>query len=103
MTARPPSSDAAVPTSNPAHRPSPGMPQPVSTYRLQVRPDRLEGRLSDGGQEYPGGPWGTDMPDPMDEDGRGLALATAVLDSLSYERDAGVNHWTMVRELETTG
>jgi serine/threonine-protein kinase RsbW len=73
------------------------------TFRLQVRPDRLEGRLSDGGQEYPGGPWGTDMPDPMDEDGRGLALATAVLDSLSYERDAGVNHWTMVRELETTG
>lgn len=39
MTARPPSSDAAAPTSNPAHRPSPGMPQPVSTYRLQVRPE----------------------------------------------------------------
>jgi serine/threonine-protein kinase RsbW len=67
------------------------------TFRLQVRPDRLEGRLSDGGQEYPGGTWGTEMPDAMDEDGRGLALATAVLDSLAYERTDEANHWTMVR------
>jgi serine/threonine-protein kinase RsbW len=72
------------------------------TFRLQVLDDRLEGRLSDGGQEYPGGPWGTDMPDPMEEDGRGLALATAMLDSLAYERAEGVNHWTMVRQLATT-
>ena len=72
------------------------------TFRLQVCPDRLEGRLSDGGEEYPGGPWGTEMPDAMAEDGRGLALATAVLDSLAYERDGDVNHWTMVRHLEPT-
>ncbi len=39
MTARPTSGEAPAPTSNPAHRPSPGMPQPVSTYRLQVRPE----------------------------------------------------------------
>lgn len=72
------------------------------TFRLQVFPDRMEGRLSDGGQEYPGGPWGTDMPDVMEEDGRGLALATAVLDSLSYERDGDANLWTMSRSLGAT-
>jgi serine/threonine-protein kinase RsbW len=69
------------------------------TFRLAVRADRLEGTLSDSGEEYPGGAWGTDMPDTMDEDGRGLALATAVLDSLVYERAGEVNEWTMVRRL----
>jgi serine/threonine-protein kinase RsbW len=72
------------------------------TFRLHVHADRLEGRLSDGGQEYPGGAWGTAMPEPMAEDGRGLALATAMLDSLSYERSDSVNHWTMVRLLAAT-
>jgi serine/threonine-protein kinase RsbW len=68
------------------------------TFRLAVRPDRLEASLSDSGEEYPGGTWGTVMPeDPMLESGRGLALATAVLDDLSYRRTAGVNHWTMLR------
>src|SRR6478735_2017986 len=66
------------------------------TFRLQVRPDALTGRLSDSGEEYPGGTWGTTMPDVMDEDGRGLPLATVLLDSLRYERGQGVNHWTMV-------
>jgi serine/threonine-protein kinase RsbW len=69
------------------------------TFRLAVRADRLEGTLSDSGEEYPGGAWGTDMPDTMEEDGRGLALATAVLDSLVYERAGEVNEWTMVRRL----
>src|SRR4051794_15796433 len=56
------------------------------TFRLAIRSEHLEGTLSDSGEEYPGGAWGTDMPDTMQEDGRGLALATAVLDSLVYER-----------------
>jgi serine/threonine-protein kinase RsbW len=69
------------------------------TFQLEVQDDRLEARLSDSGEEYPGGTWGTTMPaDPMQEDGRGLALATAVLDALSYERRGTVNHWRMVRE-----
>jgi anti-sigma regulatory factor (Ser/Thr protein kinase) len=33
--------------------------------------------------------------DLLQEDGRGLALATAVLDALEYERSDAVNHWTM--------
>jgi serine/threonine-protein kinase RsbW len=68
------------------------------TFRLSVLPDRLEATLSDSGEEYPGGTWGTTMPeDLMREDGRGLALATAVLDDLRYDRVDDVNHWAMVR------
>ena len=67
-------------------------------FRLSVLPDRLEAQLSDSGEEYPGGTWGTSMPDDLlQEDGRGLALATAVLDSLDYRRSDGANHWTMLR------
>jgi serine/threonine-protein kinase RsbW len=69
------------------------------SFRLSIRPDCLEGTLSDSGEEYPGGAWGTEMPDTMEEDGRGLALATAVLDSLVYKRAGDVNEWTMVRHL----
>ena len=65
-------------------------------FRLSVLPDRLDAQLSDSGEEYPGGTWGTAMPtDLLQEDGRGLALATAVLDSLEYERSDTANHWTM--------
>jgi serine/threonine-protein kinase RsbW len=68
------------------------------TFRLAVLPDRLQATLSDSGEEYPGGTWGTEMPrDPMLESGRGLALATAVLDDLTYERAGDGNHWTMLR------
>jgi serine/threonine-protein kinase RsbW len=67
-------------------------------FQLSVLPDRLEAQLSDSGEEYPGGAWGTAMPPVLQEDGRGLALATAVLDSLEYQRSAGANHWTMLRQ-----
>jgi len=67
-------------------------------FRRSVLTDRLEAELSDSGDEYPGGTWGTSMPaDPLQEDGRGLALATAVLDSLEYRRSATANHWKMRR------
>jgi len=67
------------------------------TFRLSVLPDRLEGELSDSGDAY-AGTWGPAMPsDLLQEDGRGLALATAVLDSLEYQRAATENHWTMLR------
>jgi len=67
-------------------------------FRLSVLTDRLEAELSDSGDEYPGRTWGTSMPaDPLQEDGRGLALATAVLDSLEYRRSATANHWKMRR------
>jgi len=38
------------------------------------------------------------MPDEMAERGRGLALARAVLSRLTYRREDGVNHWTLVSQ-----
>lgn len=37
------------------------------------------------------------LPDEMAERGRGLALAQAVLDQLTYERNA-MNHWTLFKQ-----
>jgi serine/threonine-protein kinase RsbW len=39
------------------------------------------------------------MPVEMAEQGRGLALAVAVLDELSFQRDSTMNRWTLVRRL----
>jgi serine/threonine-protein kinase RsbW len=70
-------------------------------FSLRVLPDALTARLSDSGEEYPG--WHTtgvpDMPGETAESGRGLALASAVLDELDYQRVDGVNTWVMRRNL----
>ena len=70
-------------------------------FSLRVLPDALTARLSDSGEEYPG--WHTtgvpEMPGEMAESGRGLALASAVLDELDYRREDGVNVWLMRRTL----
>lgn len=39
------------------------------------------------------------MPSELAERGRGLAMAVAVLDQLSFRRDGSVNRWTLVRRL----
>ena len=70
-------------------------------FSLQVLPDALSARLSDSGEEYPG--WDAsgvpEMPGELAESGRGLALASAVLDHLDYRREDGVNVWIMRRDL----
>ncbi len=45
----------------------------------------------------------TAMPDEMSERGRGLAIASRVLDELSYHRDSDGNHWTLIRQLGALG
>ena len=42
----------------------------------------------------------TAMPDEMAERGRGLSIASRVLDKLSYRRDSRGNHWTLFRRLD---
>lgn len=75
-----------------------GRPPGEVTYgfRLEVHPDRLEGVLTDSGQELPSTAEAT-MPGQWDESGRGLALAGSVLDHLSYTREQGENRWHMQR------
>ncbi len=42
----------------------------------------------------------TAMPDETSERGRGLAIASRVLDQLSYHHDSDGNHWTLIRRLD---
>jgi serine/threonine-protein kinase RsbW len=64
-------------------------------FSLQVLPDRLLGLLSDAGDQVEPG---AEAPaDPFAESGRGLELARAATDELSYRRTDGRNTWTLVR------
>lgn len=69
----------------------------VFHFRLAVLPDRVEAHLEDAGQEVEGEPGTEDLPDPLAEHGRGLALTRAILDEFSYERLDGTNVWHLVR------
>lgn len=66
-------------------------------FRLDVLPERLHGWLSDSGEAVPASAQDREMPGEMAEEGRGLALAEAALDELSYERSQGRNRWELVR------
>ena len=66
-------------------------------FQLQVHPDRLAATLTDEGPPLPQWPPTTMMPDPLEESGRGLLLAGAMLDTLTYQRLDGTNDWLMVR------
>lgn len=87
-------------------------------WRLEVRvdPDGVTAELSDSGAAGTT-PWlsdgessGTtsdqtlqvaDMPDELAESGRGLPLAAALLDELTYRREDDRNVWTMRRNRST--
>jgi hypothetical protein len=43
------------------------------------------------------------MPDELELDGRGLPLARAALDGLTYARMGGRNHWRMTRMRSSIG
>jgi serine/threonine-protein kinase RsbW len=66
------------------------------TFRLEVLDDRLEAMLSDDGHALREAAPAA-MPDSLAESGRGIALADAALDHLSYVRREDVNHWRLVR------
>jgi serine/threonine-protein kinase RsbW len=65
-------------------------------FTLTVLDDRLTATLQDSGEQ---GVTTTDaeMPSVWAEEGRGLALAGAVLDELDVERREGWNHWRLTR------
>lgn len=69
------------------------------TFRLEVQEAALSACLSDSGEEYAA--WDPQtphaMPGEMAESGRGLPLASAVLDEIGYERTADANVWKLVR------
>ena len=74
---------------------------PASGRRVDITlaadDDRLVAELGDNGLPIALDMSAVAMPDDeLAESGRGLALATAALDDLRYERVEGRNHWTLV-------
>lgn len=63
---------------------------------LAATDDRLLAHLSDNGQPVGLDLSGAVMPDELAESGRGLALATAALDDLSFRRVDERNHWDLL-------
>jgi len=70
----------------------------VWRFRLRVLEDRLEGILTDSGEHYAHDLEAL-MPGILEESGRGLPLARAAVDTLTYERADGINRWNLVRSL----
>ena len=72
-------------------------------FRLSVLPDRLEAQLSDSGEEYPGGTWGTtDARRPAPGGGPRARPRDRRPDSLDYERSDGASttgRWSARRVL----
>lgn len=66
------------------------------TITLAVTPTRLLAALSDNGLPMSLDLEGATMPDDLAESGRGLAMATAALDALEYERVEGRNRWHLM-------
>jgi serine/threonine-protein kinase RsbW len=68
--------------------------RPVDVHILvTITPDRVQAHFTDTGAPAPPLVDATTLPGPEAESGRGLALARAAVDSVTYERTAGVNHW----------
>lgn len=70
--------------------------QPVRMQmQVQVLADEVEIVFTDEGDPAHVDLNTVTMPDEMAERGRGLALAKACLDRLTYRRDSTGNHWTL--------
>lgn len=70
---------------------------------LQVHADRVEALFRDTGQEVDLEVLDRHQPDPMAEDGRGLALARAAADDVTYERTGRTNRWSVTQRRTPTG
>ena len=79
------------------HGRPPGTEHPVD-YRLRFDGELVIASLTDFGapvHEH----LARDMPGADSEDGRGLAMARALLDELGYQRDGDVNRWRLVKRI----
>ncbi|MEU6537063.1 ATP-binding protein [Streptomyces sp. NPDC047000] len=65
-------------------------------FLVTITPERAHARFTDTGAPAPPGVNATALPGPAAESGRGLALARAAVDSVTYARTAGVNHWDVI-------
>ena len=64
---------------------------------LQVHPDLVEAHFRDTGRSVVLDGAVGQLPDPLAETGRGIALARAVVDEVAYERTGLTNRWHVVQ------
>jgi serine/threonine-protein kinase RsbW len=68
------------------------------TVAVSVHADRVEVDLSDTGNGHPVDVAAARLPvDAMAERGRGLAMAMAAVDAVTYAREGELNRWRIVR------
>ena len=81
-----------------------GQPHGEVRWRLELRidDDEIEAELHDTGAEFQVD-LGAQMPGTEAESGRGLPLASAMLDEIELARVDDSNHWRMVRRLGRPG
>lgn len=77
------------------HAFDPDTPGRLLTVAVTIEGDVVRGTLSDNGQPVAVDLRTVTMPDEDAESGRGLALAVAALDELSYTRDGDCNRWIL--------
>lgn len=65
-------------------------------FELRVLPDALDVRIDDDGPEFVGD-LAVGMPGEFEESGRGLPMASSVLDEFTYTRDGSLNRWCLRR------
>ncbi|WP_257226467.1 ATP-binding protein [Rhodococcus opacus] len=65
------------------------------TLEVRSLPDRIEARFEDDGDPVSVDLTTIELPDDLAERGRGLVIATTVLDRLDYQRDGTVNTWIL--------
>lgn len=70
-------------------------PGRLLSVTLTVTPDRIEAVLSDNGFPAEIDLGAVTMPDEDATSGRGLALAVAAIDEVTYDRTGGRNHWRL--------
>lgn len=63
--------------------------------QMSIGPGQVLARVCDDGVEVRVDLAGLSMPACLAERGRGLAMAQRALDTLSYQRRAGLNHWLL--------
>ena len=70
------------------------------SFTLVVTTTRLQGTLTDDGPAFDGDLDAALPDDLLAESGRGLPMARALLDELTYQRTEQTNRWLMVRRRE---
>ena len=70
---------------------------------LRVHTDRVEAQFRDTGRSVDFDGLDGHVPDLMAEDGRGLTLARAVADEVTYQRTGHTNRWSVTKRRTAAG